>query len=1478
MTGDPIEANAVARVFGDAGVHIGSVKPNLGHSEGASGLTSLIKAVMALENRTIPPNIKFNSPNPAIPFKERKLTVPVDPTPWPASRHERVSVNSFGIGGTNAHVIIDSAASTLGVAAMRSTAEYSDAPQLLVYSAASADSLKKTVAEYQDMVEKDPETKLADLAFTLGTRREHLPHRSFAVASNGHVGTAAAPARAGPAPNVIMVFTGQGAQWPLMGRELLKSNEVFAATVRSLDKHLHEVVAEGPAWSIEEELLKHARKSNIQKAELSQPLCTAVQVALVDALRAVGVKASAVVGHSSGELGAAYAAGALTAEEAITAAWRRGLVTQKQTKAGAMAAIGMGWADVESFLVPGVVGVACENSPESVTLSGDAEDVKSVCASIQKERPDVLVRLLKVDKAYHSHHMVEIGEDYHALIERDIVQKQPTIAFFSSVHGRLLQDDETLGARYWQKNLESTVRFREAVTSILQNSAVSQNAVFLEIGPHSALAGPLRQITQAVGSHANGIPYVSAMLRGQDCTETLLTAIGKLYTLSVPIDFAALFPTGKTLGDLPRYAWDHQEGSHFWYESRLSSEWRNRKFKQHSLLGIRLPESSEFEPAWRNLFHLDNAPWVRDHKVGEDMIFPAAGYMSMIGEAVRQVSGIEEAFSLRHVVVGAATVLAEGKTVEFVTTLRKHRLTDSLDSEWWEFTIASHNGAVWSKHCTGQVKAQAEGLGEGTEDDLAELPRALAKKRCYEKMSQIGLNYGPRFQTLDSITTGTVETTAKAQVANNEEKDSKLFHLHPTILDAALQLLSAAATKGYSFKHGLGVPTNFEMLTIHRTSEPVLNLNVSATMSAAGHIVGNVKAVAGGQIVLKITDVKLSPLGEAEDESEAAGPLSTARLEWGPHIDFMDTAKLIKPSMDRGETTPQLDELTRLCLVYSQRYLKAIASTEVAHMQLFKEWVDRQLQATPDVSPELQTEDLSLLLEKAKTIVQQLASTPASDAALGMQKILLNLGGVFDGSVNPLEILLEDGTLTGLYDFMDECDTSEFISTLAHTKPNLRILEIGAGTGASTASILKNLVLDDGQRVLYSKYTFTDISSGFIVSAKERFKNYPNIDYTTLDISKDPAGQNFESSLGTYDLVLATNVLHATATLKETLTHVRQLLAPNGRLLLHELTSTSKWVNYIFGTLAGWWYGAHEGRVDEPYISPAQWETQLVAAGFQGLDAVVLDSAEPNQLNAVMIARPAASAPESKKQAVTLVLPAKATSEDDKSVRPIFHELRRRGYAVTERRLGQELPAGQDAIALLDIQGPFFADISADRLEEFKKLTGNLGDAGLLWVTPLSQQQSIDPGYAQVIGTARTLRSEKLLNLGTCEVNAVTAESAVRVADVFQRFQVQAGDETLGPDYEYAIVDDVVSVGRYFPFSLKEELLSAPSPDGGSGDKIVLGIDKLARLDTLSWTPRDSKPLVGDQVAVETYAAGLNFRVRLAPSHFASSALPFANI
>lgn len=337
--GDPIESDTVGRVFGDKGVYIGSVKPNLGHTEGASGLVSVIKTVLALKYRTIPPNIKSVSLNPAIPFKETQLTVPSEPTTWLTDRLERASINSFGVGGTNAHVIIDSAArSGTSGAPAKETHE----SLLLLFSANTQESLEKMVDNYRNFLEQDPNC-IENLAYTLANRREHLPYRTFfAIASRGNLGTIHPIAKAARPATVIVVFTGQGAQWPRMGRSLLDSNLTFLESIRRLDEYLRTLSDRQPAWSIEEVLRRSGDKTRFNSAEFSQPLCTAVQIALVDTLAYMCAHPSAVVGHSSGEIAAAYAAGVLTAEEAILYAVHRGTVANDQQRPGAMAAIGIG--------------------------------------------------------------------------------------------------------------------------------------------------------------------------------------------------------------------------------------------------------------------------------------------------------------------------------------------------------------------------------------------------------------------------------------------------------------------------------------------------------------------------------------------------------------------------------------------------------------------------------------------------------------------------------------------------------------------------------------------------------------------------------------------------------------------------------------------------------------------------------------------------------------------------------------------------------------------------------------------------------------------------------------------------------------------------------------------------------------------------------------------------------------------------------
>jgi acyl transferase domain-containing protein/SAM-dependent methyltransferase len=1434
-TGDPIEAKAVARVFGEKGVYIGSIKPNLGHTEAASGLVSLLKMVKALQNRIIPPNIKFTSPNPNIPFEEAKLVVPTEAMPWPEDRLERVSVNSFGIGGANAHVILESAASHKVPATTHDTSE---SPQLLLFTANSSKSFTRLVDSYKPWIEQNPD-KISDLAYTLARKRRQLPHRAFGIVKNGVLETVSqrVQADASKPKDVVMVFTGQGAQWPQMGRELLQSNDVFRSTIRSLDQHLQSIDGEKPCYSIEAELKKAGKKSRISVAEFSQPLCTAVQIALVDTLNTVGITPQAVVGHSSGEIAAAYAAGALTAGEAITAAHHRGAVTVKQEKPGAMAAVGMGWGETEKYLVPNV-NIACDNSPSSVTISGDVDDVKSVIAAIKKDQPEMLARLLQVDKAYHSHHMKEIGHHYRALIGEQVIGRSPSALFFSSVTAELIESEHTFGPQYWQDNLESPVRFREAVLAVLRHD-VGKNAVFLEIGPHGALAGPLRQIFSRLNSPA---PYVSAMARNQDCTVSLLAAIGTLHSHNAVVDLGALFPTGSCLLGLPRYPFNHEDT--YWYESRLSKEWRDRKFPHHDLLGLRVVESSDVDPVWRNLVHITNASWLRDHKVGENVVFPFCGYISLAGEAIRQLANADEGFAIRNIRVSTALILSEGKPTEIMATFSPHRLTDTLDSQWWEFTVSAYNGRNWIRHCTGQVTALSSPPEHSNDPEV--LPRKLNVRKWFEKMAKGGLNLGPAFQTMDIMATTTSGQRAMGHVVNGRQGDEANYFIHPTVLDSTLQILGAAAVNGYARKTKTWLPTGIDEIKVYKCTSDMVT-RVSASLSSNGSVVGHGSCTSQGKKVVEATGIRMSPADGAGSIEITEGH-AASRCEWKPEIDFMDVHELFHTSASRTYESGALGALGEFCLRLSQSQLATVSvDSNLPHLQKHASWIKSQAAGGSPTLPLFSTDfERQALIYGIDSLLEQLSNTPAAPVAAAIHRVCTKFDELLSGS--RLYEILPEGTLDRVYEYLGHLERGSFIKQLMHSKPNLRILEIGTNKGVSPhREIIQQLTREDGE-ILCAKYTLT--TPGYL-AAEAQEKLFVNMDYATLDINEDPLDQGFDESK--YDLIIAINVLHETRNAQESLGNMRKLLRSDGRLFLQELGPSSRWVDYLLGALPTWWSSVADGPIQPPYFSKEELEAKLISAGFGTPEAVVFDAEAPSQLTTTIVTRPAFEGPDKK---ITVLI----EEEEGPTAQRILSQLEQAGYEITKCKLSDDPPSGRDVLSLLDLETAFFHNISEARFTQFKTFLLGLQEkgSGMLWATHLVDIGCRDPRYAQVLGFARTIRTEQLAVLATCQVDDYdNSDSIDRLIQILAKFQARQGDGELNPDFEWAIFNDRVQVARFHPFVLSDEILVSEESD----EMATLNVGKPGRINSLHYARHQRKELDADEVEVQVHSAGLNFRV-----------------
>lgn len=1441
--GDPIETEAVATCFGKAGVHIGSIKANLGHTEGAAGLLGILKAVLALENRTIPPSIKSFPRNPAIPFETANLTIPVEPTPWPDDRDERISVSSFGIGGSNAHAIVESAASFDTARKPGTSRGAPNTPHLLLFSANTSASLKAVGDKYEKFLAEKPEL-LPDVAYTLANKRDHLPHRTFSVCTSDNI-VPAAPAPSDKAQpdrgtSLVMVFTGQGAQWARMGHELLRSraHPVFEDTIRSLDKALHALGPLAPSWRIDEELRKPARKSRVDEAEFSQPLCTALQIALVNIYASVGIRPAAVLGHSSGEIAAAYAAGGLTAPEAMTVAYLRGLVAARQTRKGAMAALGMNWDAAERHLLPGVV-LACENAPNSVTISGDAGPVEEVVRRVKQSAPGVLATQLKVEKAYHSPHMEEVGADYRKnMTTAGVEGSAHTLPFFSSVSGEYFTPaaKSRFGPRYWQMNLERPVLFNSAVSSSIKKHIGPSKQVFLEVGPHSALAGPLRQILTANSSSAS---YIPTLVRKANSTESWLSALGQLFAQHVPFDLQALMPTGNALSDLPAYPWDHQRS--YWSESRISQEWRLRKHPHHDLLGAKVPDSTELAPVWRNLLHIENAPWIRDHKINADIVFPFAGYVAMGAEAIRQITGVTDAVEFRKIAVRTALVVHEGSPTELVTTFHRLRLTESLDSDWWEFSVASNSGNTWTKHCSGEVRAPDDGesrYGGGVAQ--RELPRKASSKRWYDIMRRDGLDYGYHFESLEDITTSTAGVRcARAKVQNNWHGDEHFYHLHPVILDSYFQLLSIAARYGLTYDYHQVLPASVGSLVLRHS--PADHLVVSATAEPAGSgVCGAGSIVAGDFSAVELSDVRMTSFANSGGEEHAS---LTAKSEWVPCIETEALNTLVHPIRENEAYIGALDELVNLSIASSRNSTSGV--DVIPELRRYKARLDATMTSLEHVND-------VMLNTRIDAITTFLASTPAAPVAKAITVVTENASAILSGQKKAFEILDTDDTLGKLNRFAADFDGSTFFNHLGHNKPNLRVLELGAGIGSATAGFVKGLTRPDGQ-LLFSHYVVSDPSPGKVDAVKNRFQGVSSMSFEVLDIGVDVELQGFNEK--DFDLIIAAGVLHSTPALSESFDRVAELLAPSGRFLLQSLQPGLSWCHYIFGTLPSWDVGVNDGRPSEPFVDVDSWQERMASAGLIIVDEPAFDSRDSGRTSHVVVARPQGNADAgAPAKQVTVVSELSAVSARS---HPIVDELLSREYDISFCSLRDVPPPNQDIVALFDRQISFLDSLDSTKLEQLKTFIDRIAGSGILWITKSCHSQCADPSFAQILGLARCIRSELDVAFAVCEVDDVDSPQARQaVAGVLQNFSSRVNEGEVEPDFEYLVDAGTIRVNRFFPISTARD--STPLETNGDAR---LTMDQPGRLDTLLWRSETVDALQQDEVQIEIHAAGLNFRV-----------------
>ncbi|EPS35452.1 hypothetical protein H072_11126 [Dactylellina haptotyla CBS 200.50] len=767
LLGDPIEANAIGTAFRasrktDDPLYIGASKANIGHLEAASGIAGIIKSILVLERGVIPPIADLVELNPNIDDVYYKLKFPTIAVPWPGTGLRRASVNSFGFGGTNAHVVLDDAHGFLTERGRNAEANYihfdgshqyensltrvqTERPYLLTISASDRNGIQRLENVYSSYfagLESIDTDFCQRLAFTLSNRRTSLPWKSCTIVKStdslpSSMSELSIPKRhsSGITPHLAFVFTGQGAQWARMGVELLQ----YSAYAESIHRSSEYLESLGCPWSLEEEMNKNAAISRMNEPEISQPVSCALQIAIVDLLERANLRPSVVLGHSSGEVAAAYCKGALSHRSAIKIAYFRGMggaAASRGEGRHTMMSVGLSEADAIAILgdisaMHNDIHIACINSPSNVTLAGDEGHLDAL--KLILDGKGTFARKLKVPCAYHSPHMIPIAKEYFSRAGELEARYQDTsgtknIPMLSYLDGKEVSKERLLDLEYWITNMCSAVRFPDSVSGIDRLASLANGRKILdlshkksvrvtnilEIGPHSALKGPLREIMKGF-KYARDIEYDAALIRGNSGLESFLRAAGSLYCSGFEPDIAYLNGYEERgskitpLVDLPPYPFAHTRS--YWKESRRSKSERLRSCRPNELLGNPSPDWHPFSASWRNFLNRSKSDWLEDHCINDSVLYPGAGMLTMAIEAANQysretLSTIPKGFSLKHIEFLSTIQIPEGSgDLEIQVNLRPLD-EGTLKLGWFEFEVFSSDNEQWKKSCKGLIRPE----------------------------------------------------------------------------------------------------------------------------------------------------------------------------------------------------------------------------------------------------------------------------------------------------------------------------------------------------------------------------------------------------------------------------------------------------------------------------------------------------------------------------------------------------------------------------------------------------------------------------------------------------------------------------------------------------------------------------------------------------------------------------------------------------